>query len=381
MPEEGKLTIRDSLILMALEENPIGTYDELSKKTGYAKSVVFNTIKSLEFPRERELPYFSVSAYPNLFNLGMEIIDVIAFTHSPEQTAKLDKICLEHPYTSYRAAAFGKHNGYLIQFRVPIDDGDYIDKLFAKLIHQQIVDGYELHAFPPPYVYSTTDVHFWDIKTLNWKFSWTEFFNTAKSIPDTQLKTIKFPELRTKKYELPIKNWLNQADIGIIGQLFRNSRLRNIDMIENLKKRGYPFTPQNFSRRLKRVKETCLNEYFLFIDPSATDILNSIFIMGKADPLVLKKIHYMMETNPPPFLSKFKSLDDQMFWYIHLPPTHISSLLNHLRLLLTEMDFYYIDHPNSISFPIWDKAYDEENQQWRTGQKFMMDDVLKAISP
>ena len=66
---------------MALEQKPLGTFDELANLTEYSKSTVFGIVKNLE-ATESHQPYFTVVAQPRNDVLGMVIVDVIIQTHS-----------------------------------------------------------------------------------------------------------------------------------------------------------------------------------------------------------------------------------------------------------------------------------------------------------
>ena len=171
------LSARDKNVLLAIKEKPLATFDELAKMTGLPKSVVFGIVKKLEDPT-LHAPYFSVIGLPHLENIGLETIDVIAKIESHEKLQILKNLCDEHPYTMYRSYTFGDTNGMLIQLKIPNDSIDMVNNFFRKLKNLGNIDDFEVLQFPYHY-YSELKVNAWDYETLNWNFSWNDWFKNG----------------------------------------------------------------------------------------------------------------------------------------------------------------------------------------------------------
>jgi len=59
-------------ILIALQENPNSTMEELAVATKFSTSLVFKILKRLTDTTNFEKQAFNVIAHPNLFSLGLE---------------------------------------------------------------------------------------------------------------------------------------------------------------------------------------------------------------------------------------------------------------------------------------------------------------------
>ena len=77
--------------------------------------------------------------FPNLKNLGLEIIDIMVEIQDDTNYQLLLKICTQHPYTAFVAFCYGKTNGMFIQYRIPQSTGNFIDELFCYLTKTKII--------------------------------------------------------------------------------------------------------------------------------------------------------------------------------------------------------------------------------------------------
>jgi len=177
MDEKNKLSEKDIKVLMALEEVPLATFDELAIITGFPKSSVFNIYDSLIQETEDQKSLFTVYALPNLRNLGMEIVDVLVEAPHYVQYKFLRELCLEHPYTAYEARTYGNINGMLIQFRIPIGTKNLIEDLFQRIVNQGHIQKFYIYSFSSIHIYTTTKVKYWDHSALHWDFSWKSWFS------------------------------------------------------------------------------------------------------------------------------------------------------------------------------------------------------------
>ncbi|UYP46226.1 hypothetical protein NEF87_002511 [Candidatus Lokiarchaeum ossiferum] len=366
------LTIKAIRVLLALEQKPLATYDELSIITGYAKSVVFGIMKQLSSSKDHP-SYFYVVGHPNLHALGLEVVDVFVHANSIEQVTNLYKICQAHPYTIVFAPCYGATNGALVQFRIPLNSKSLINDLFSHFKENNVIQDFQILNFGTKSIYTSIDVKFWDFSSFCWNFNWEEWFSFEISESKSEPKT--FGKVGT------VKSWLKKRDIAILAQLTDDARNKKIDMIKALKQQGYNFTPQTFSRRLKRVKDECISKYRVFMDLASFDLLNCIAILGKGKKKEIQELTQRVSSQQIPFHSVFKSEKNRFFWYLYLPTTHTADLLYHIRPKFSDIKMYYIDQPRSHLFLPWPETFNEEKEDWKVDRQFMVDDVITALIP
>ncbi|MFX0091179.1 MAG: hypothetical protein ACFFBD_05395, partial [Candidatus Hodarchaeota archaeon] len=199
---------------------------------------------------------------------------------------------------------------------------------------------------------------------------WTQWFNIEPETP---------PLAPPNDNSAFAKKWLRKSDVAIIRELIVDARRKNIEIMEDLKKQGYDFTPQTFSRRLKRIKEQCISNYRVFLDPHIFDLYSTIVIWGVGNKEELETLENRMRINPIPFSSTLKIANTQLFWYLVLPPTHLSELLFHLRSRLTDLHFNYVDFTRSVTYRLWPPTYDDQLGDWKTSREFLVDSVLENL--
>ena len=151
-------------------------------------------------------------------------------------------------------------------------------------------------------------------------------------------------------------------------------------MIESLKKRGWDISPPTFSRRLKIIKDECIEIYRVFINPRSFDILSPFLIWGYGNNETIEKIKLLMEESPIPFTSVLKIKGMLIYWYLHLPTSLMSDLLNLLRPIISELHFNYVDYPRSHSYLPNTEAWDEKAKNWRFDEKYCVTDVLEFLN-
>ncbi|QEE17239.1 MarR family transcriptional regulator [Promethearchaeum syntrophicum] len=370
----SQLSIREKRVLIALEEKPLATYDELASMTDLSKSVVFGIVKKLEGP-PNSIPYFQVKSLPHLYNLGLQRVDVIVKADSEKKLQIIKKLGDEHPYIVFYNRTYGDVNGMLIQLTNPIGSDNLIRTLFQKMKNFGQIDDFKILQYSVPSVYSTIKIDAWDSEYLSWNFSWEDWFEkNNRTAPITSNHSIK-------QLEIPgsAKNWIKKQDIAIIGELSWNARRKNSDMIAKLKTRGWEISDPTFSRRLKLVKEECIETHRAIINPINFDILNTFLIWGYGEEKELQKIKTLMELNPIPFLSTLKIDGYKLYWYLHLPTSQMSDLLFYLRPKLQELHINYIDSPRTQTYLLNADAWDEKTQNWIIDEDFYINQVLGSL--
>lgn len=363
-----ELTQKHLSVLIAIQENPLGTYDWISSRVGLSKSIVFGIIQDLSSPRHT---YFNVVATPNNWNLGKEKIDLLVQADNEKKLQFVEKLCYEHPYTQYQARCFGDLNGLLIQLSVPKGTHNSIIELFEIIKEKELIDEFKILPYEGvESIYTTPNADFWNSITHQWQFDIAEWFTC-----DVKNKEISLPTTEAGS----AKNWLTQSHVAVLKHLVKDARRKNTDIIADLKKEGYDFTPQTFSRYIKKVKDECISNYKVNLTATIFDLYSTALIWGSAKRTAIKDLESRILQLSFPFSSTFKTKNDQLFWYLHLPPSHLSNILFHLRKKLTDMHFHYVDFNRATTFLPWPPTFDNEKHDWRTDSEFMIDGVLKGL--
>ena len=371
--------------LIALQENPNATLEELAKATKFSISFVYKILKRLTETKNYEKPAFSITAHPNQFALGLEVIDVIVNCKNISQIQIMQQLSFLHPYTIYWAKCFGEVNGIFFQFRIPIGSRGYINELFSELKKQNYVESYQILEFGVKNViYTTVKLEFWNLEQLSWNFNWENWFHKQIEISQkegmVQIKSNINTQDSARKAGY-VKKWFRQRDAAILNELVVNAKRKNKKIMEALKTNcNINFSAQSFSRRFMKIKDDCVDLIRVFIDPNAFQLITPILILGKGDKTQIKELVMRLKLDPIPFNSVLKAKNSQFFWYLHLPSIFLTYLLDKLQGILTEFQFFYIDVGTVRSWGVWYETFDDETHNWIQTRKFMVDDVLNGIS-
>lgn len=351
-------------LLMAIQENPLSTVTDLMKRVEGSKPTV---IKRLAYLRDNR--YFNVKALLNYHNLGFEAVDVLLDTGNLKDVERLEKVATNHPYTAYRSRCFGSHNGLFLQFRTPIGTSSKIGELLRILKDEGTVTDEEIfYLGDEPTISSSMRLNAWDQKSMSWTFDWEKWFET-----DYEVVSPKSPKTKSGS----VLEWLTKNDVYILQQLMLGAKRNNADMIRAIKELGVSITPQTFGRRLRLLEEFCVEKYRVNFNPKAFDIITNILIRGQGKKRYLRKLYSRMSIDPVPFESSLRVSDSELYWFVRMPPTHLSSLLTNLHENLENMTVTIIDYSQSFLYSMWPETYDEDTHSWRQDNEFMIDYALK----
>ncbi|MGY5854174.1 MAG: hypothetical protein RTU92_11445 [Candidatus Thorarchaeota archaeon] len=361
-------------LLIALQENPLGTVDELHRITGNSKPTIAKRLRELQGysgvgKRTTKRRYFVVKPIMDINKLGFEFVDVVVGTKSHKSMLRLEKIADDHPYTSYRGRCFGHFNGLHLQFRIPVGTRPLIEDLIERLKDDGTISDSSFFVEGPCRTeYSTMRIEGWDPDTMRWRFDWTEWFDSG------------IGRLISSPPEIPSDkppDWFAKKDAHILQELMKNSRRKNLDIIKSLESEGVDFTPQTFSRRFQMLRDEIILGFRTTLDPTAFDIYNNVLIFGTAEETYLQKLSSRLGKNPIPFQSAMRVCDRHMFWSIRLQASHLSILLSNLHSNLDSMAVYVVDYTNTMNYLLWAETFDDSIPGWRTDRKFMVEDVMK----
>jgi DNA-binding Lrp family transcriptional regulator len=351
-------------LLMAIQENPLSTVLDLVKRVDGSKPTV---IKRLSYLRANN--YFSVEALLNHRNLDFEVVDVFLEASNLKDVMRLETIANNHPYTSYRARCFGSYNGLFLQFRIPTGTRSKIEMLVDILKEKGIVTKDLIyHTGDEPSVRTSMNLDAWNLKSMSWTFDWVKWFETE--YPSTSPKPPK------NKPGLALE-WLTKNDVYMLQQLMINAKRNNAKMLRAIHEKGVTISPQTFGRRLRMLDEHCIEKYRVSFDPKAFDIITNIIVRGQGKKKYLRGLQSRMNANPIPFESTLRVSDSDLYWYVRMPPTHLSSLLTNLHGNLENMTVSIIDYSQSCVYSIWPETFNHETHSWIQDHEFMIDTALK----
>ena len=371
-------------ILIGLQEKPNATLDELAKAIKFSTSLVFNILKKLTGTKKFKKPAFRITAHPNLFALGLEVIDVIVECKNLSQIQLMHQISILHPYTIYWAKCFGDINGVFFQFRIPIGTRHYVDEFFSGLKDQDYVENYQVFEFGiKNVIYTTVKLKSWNLEQLSWNFNWKNWFHKQMEISQKEKKNLIKSEINKQDSARKmgyVKKWFKQRDAAILDELVLDTRRKNKAIMDALHtKNKISFSPQSFSRSFMKIKEESVDLFRVFIDPNAFQLITPVLILGKGDEIKIKELAMRLRLDPIPFNSVLKTRGTQFFWYLNLPSIFLTDILNKLQDILTELQFFYIDVGTVRTWGLWHETYDDNNHNWIQTREFMVDDVLQAI--
>ncbi|MEM2142094.1 MAG: Lrp/AsnC family transcriptional regulator [Candidatus Thorarchaeota archaeon] len=369
--EEGgtKLTGQYLSLLIAIQENPFGRLIDLARSTGMSKPTVAKRIRELQGENGGKR-YFAIMPLLNYGRMGLTPIDVLLSTPNLAALETLEAVARHHPYSAYRGRCFGSTNGLLMQFRVPEGTEGHLHSLVERLKENGIVDSAK---FLSTNSNSTTHTSFrlsgWDPNSMTWDFNWHEWFARMSEVQ---------PNTRGRETEVPsVLRWLTRRDVLIINELMKGSRRKHSEIIASLKTRGVSITPKVFSQRMFMIRNECIDGFRVTFDADAFDINTNLIIFGKSDRAYLQSLASNLKTNPIPFESTLRISDTELFWFIRLQPTHLSSVLTNLYASLSEMRVGLIDYNHSYVFHLWEETFDPASRTWIGRPDFMVEQVLE----
>ncbi|MBD3404960.1 MAG: hypothetical protein GF411_02355 [Candidatus Lokiarchaeota archaeon] len=361
-------------LLIAIQNNPFGTTDELSSESDISKPTVIKRLRVLQgekrlIPEEDPKKYFSVKPILNYSALGLEPVDILAETSDLQSTEILENVAYEHPYTAYRSRCFGNPNGVLFQFRTPAGTSNLIQELFEILWNRGTISGYHILPVKDSILrYTSMQLTGWNENDSRWEFDWKRWFKASTR-----------KRVESHKTSTSVLETLTKDDLHILRELMVDSRRKNLEIIEQLAQRGVDFTPQTYSRHQQMIKDQCTLGFRVAIDPEPFDVLTNLLVIGTADSEYLQELVAKTQFIPFPFESTIRISNNHLFWYIRLNQDHVSPLLNGLFEKIENMRVCFLDYRNSFLYNIWPDAFDEEEKEWRVDRAFMIDRVTDSL--
>ncbi len=359
----GKLSADHLSILLAIQDRPLATVKEIAETTKIPRGRASKLLRwLLGESSDNKKKYFRVVPVLDETALGLETVDVFIEAPRLSQLKMVEQLCEKHPYTKYRARCYGKHVGLFTQFRIPLGTRHLLEECLDKKAENIPGIAYEiLPTTESQIVRSNATLENWDPESFTWEFDWHNWFKSKIS------KKKKRPSMGSTKLD-----YLTRRDIRILAQLSRGVMRKQAQIIRALQEEGVHISSQDFSRRLKMLQEHFIMEYQVFLDPAAFDLYSNVIITSECGDRKADSIADHMRYQPIPFSSSLKTSGGFLFWYLRLPQSHLSALLNLLREEIETFDVTLIDYHMSEVYALWYEAFDEKNKAWRCDREFML---------
>lgn len=356
-PSSSILDAKALTLLTALQENPVGSYQELADRVGRTRQTVSNLLGRL---KQNNL-FTDVRANLNLHPLGLNVVDVMA--EVPLRFVRMVETFLDlHPYTLYRSRAFGRVSGLYVQFRIPPPALPHLRKSLESLkdlgllSSYELIDDWSLHASTKP------RLDFWNPETMSWGYNWGTFTQT----PISDASSSAFEESGDQGWLLAD---LDSTDAFILYHLTKDARSKQKHLIEGLKQfNGTDLSPQRLSERWHFLSSNAVSDYDVFLDWQATGLYNTVLFKVNCTKEV-SSWFYANLVNPaitPPFSTRFRSLDDGFLFYTRCPPSHLSLVTDLLWDKTERIEATLLDYKSSMSYYFDYSSLDE--QGWKTSE-------------
>ncbi|MFW9847590.1 MAG: hypothetical protein ACFFF4_00515 [Candidatus Thorarchaeota archaeon] len=338
--------------------------ETLAKRVKLSRTSVASYLKWMSGEsKSSDKRYFRVVPDFNENALDLQTVDVFLDTPTLESIEKTETLCDKHPYTKYRARCYGGHSKILAQFRIPKNTSNLLTRfLNESKRHNEFEDYQILPTEDVQSLFTLPRLEHWNNKSFTWDFDWEKWASES-------VKRSKQIESLPNESKLHL---LKKSDIAILGRLSQGMRRKQRVIIEELKEEGFDFTSQEFSRRLRILKNHFITRYHVYIDIEAFDLYSNLIITGKVTPKFSQDLQDRLQLHPIPFRSTLKITDCFMFWYLRLPPSHLSQLLNYLYKNMDGLNLSMVDYNKTWGYYIWADAFDDETGGWRKDTDFLL---------
>ncbi len=363
--ETFRLTGKHLSLLLALQEGPLETTKDLSHRVDFSRSTVSKYLKWLDgksndSPKKffRVVPEFDEAA------LALYTVEVFLKTDNYDSIRNLEQLCDAHPYTKYRARSYGGFPGLFAQFRIPLGSQNQLRTLLESKVDENHLDSFWiLPTTNTAPIFSIARLEHWDNNSFTWGFDWSSWIES----------TIEIPSVKKPRQSVPRLDLLSKNDMYILSDLVHGARRKQKAIIDKLSKRGIEFSSQEFSRRLKLLQDHFIQGYHVFIDPEAFDLYSNVILTANVEQRFALELQAKMLSNPIPFRSTLKIADEFLFWYLRLPPSHMSRVLEYVHGNSSDLMVSMVDYENTEVYGIWPETFDEKSKSWRISSEFMID--------
>ncbi|MCF2135864.1 MAG: hypothetical protein K9W43_01370 [Candidatus Thorarchaeota archaeon] len=361
-------------LLFKLQEMPMAPAKKIAEEIGKSTPTVITWLAKLAEDRV----YLGVKPYLRAHRLGLELYDYLLEIKSYKDLIKIEKFCEEHPYTAYRSRVFGgEHRGMLVQFRQPPETLIHLESAFERMREKGIVQSVrELPTLQEIYgsIHTRPQLGAWDPERMTWNFDWERWWSQEPQREQDRSAT------RPKKNEVATEHFeIDHLDAKILQELTDNARQKNIDIIKKIGLNPREGSiQQKISKRILRLQEV-IDSFRVFINWTHFDVYNTPMLIVKAERTKTERLIAKLQEGTFPFSSSIRQIPDGFVWYARLPSAHFSELLSFIWQLAKDYELLIIDYKHSQTYGLWAETFDAQTGDWKTDEKFCLEQPLKSI--
>ena len=358
-------------MLIALQEDPLQSYSNLSEKLGKSVKTISRWVTRLETNNL----YYPVRAILNYALLGIEVIDIVVEVKDLVNVEIIERFCTNHPYTAFRCRINGSINGLYIQFLAPNDSKKHYDLIFSILKTKKIISDYKFFLNTEKTITTTFNLKYWDNSKFEWNFDWKNWISTINSKQPVNVSKNSISPFKKVLFEQ-----LDIIDICILRLLNENAKMKHKDIEDRiLVHLNIQESIQRISERIKFLKQYFVHNYRLNLNARILNIYSTLFIMAECDENFTNKIKSLLLSNPPPFPGYFKVTNDGFIWYISMTASdfsEVSTLLWNAEIKSYKVNF--VDYKSSEQYAFWEQNFENESKTWKISKEYMVDLPLKT---
>ncbi len=383
------LSFKDYMILQVLQQNHSFTPNKIGKHVGLSAETVRSRIYRmkqggvLRADREIEVPLLGKRIQTELEaiyipqHLGL-LRQHVLFHNVPNARSlnALLAFCEAHPYTHYRAVAYGNGTMLYAQFDIPPEISREMQRLYQILEDAQLFDYFQI--LKTEFVgKSKVDLAKWDYRNKEWLLNEGNSFPRKFSIIDLWEKFLREGKISPiEKVQPRIQSKMDSLDMLLLREITVNAKI-SVKFLSQV----YQKDMGTISRRLKALREKVALGSILYYDPSLFDIEYYQLIIGKFSPgndFSAESLLSFLKSGYLPFESTVAIDGDLFMWYISSPASLASSFTDFIWQNAASFQVFQLNLSRARTYYFYHENY-KGNKEWRTDADWVLNEPLDAI--
>ncbi|MCG3218034.1 MAG: winged helix-turn-helix transcriptional regulator [Candidatus Heimdallarchaeota archaeon] len=352
-------------LLLALKEDPFMSLKELADKLSISWPTVKKRYNSLV---ERKIIRNPI-AIVNPESLCLQRVSGIAFVRSIENLKMVEKSCWEHPYTTYRARAFGGNFGILLQYNIPRGSFEKLLLFMEGLKKRGFVENYEFVKSTGIRTEAFPDIKMFDHEKSLWNFSWVEWFKSLSKEKDIK------PLIDTRDCK---KLKFQKSHLNILQDLTQNAAIKQTELMKK-----YSLSKSEISRQYNFVQSNYIGNIRLMYNREAFDLYETFLaISSSLEPSKLRQLYYGLLNNPPPFNFSFDILENnRILIWSNMSPAQGTDFAFSLWSTYENVKVYALNthSEGSAMYHFYPPNYNRDNEKWNDSEEYMVTEPLERL--
>jgi DNA-binding Lrp family transcriptional regulator len=355
------LDITDLELLIILQEKPMANDSTLARLTNLSSPTVKRRIDRLYEVKAIE----RIQALIDYQKIDLIIVSVF-LQISYEKLETATNFLNKHPYIYYHVRSFGNINGIHATYRIPSNGYSLLEKYFTKLQSMDLILSFKLvnhgnsneHRTKPRFIVYNSSENKWDFSFLKW----------VDIPPERLFRGIDQEELNHPT-EIPGLEELDAIDVEILSILSLNSRIKNVDILENL---SSEISPQRLSDRLRYLKKYFINNYRVYLNWDEIFNFQGCVFVCYCNEEAKKYFKTLLKYRPPPFETTFREFESGFTLYVICPIKHMLEIMTTLDSKVEKFDIFILDYKSSKRFQLNSSSFNAENKYWRFDEEYLL---------